>query len=205
MTDLTNLPADTTAEDFFYEILPEVLSEVDLPDGLGSERMQFNVLGEGGVEVNIGIEDGEVSLEEGQADAPPIAVSVSEDDFLSLVCGDLRDKIKEVQPNAKIGPRQLRRSFMPDSIVQQLKALSGDIQLRIADPETGTEIVITNTIGGGTPNLASPSCVVKVNVPTLLDIASGRENPQQLFMQGRIMIDGDMGIVMQMMGIMQSR
>ena len=203
MTDLTNLPAEITPEEFFTEALPEVLGEVDLPDGLGTERMQFNVVGDDGIEINIGIdEDGDLSLEYGQADSPPIAVTVTEEDFLSAIAGDLRDAIKDaVGDKMEIGPRQLRHTFMPDSVVQQIKALDGDVQIRIQDSDTGEDTVITVTLGGGTPNVDSPACTVKLGLSTLLDVAKGAK-AEQLFMQGQIQIEGDMGIVLALMGIM---
>lgn len=205
MTDLTALPADITPEDFFMEVLPDVLCEVDIPDGLGSERMQFNVVGEDGVEIHIGIdEEGDLTLEEGQADAPPIAVTVSTEDFQSIIAGDLRDRIKAETGKVVIGPRQLKHAFLPDSKVQQIKALSGDLQLRIIDDKTGEEIAITTTLGGAAPNVDSPACTVSLDVPTLLEATKNPRGAQQLFFAGRIRVDGDMGIVLGLMGLLSA-
>lgn len=200
MTDLTDLSPDITPEEFFFEVLPEVLGEVDIPDGLGQERMQFNVHGDEGAEVSIGIdEDGDLTLEPGQCDAPPLAVSTSVDDFRALLAGDLRDRIMEETGGVTIGPKHLRHAFLPDSKVQRIKALSGDIQIRIVDKDAGNTYVVTTTLGGGAPQLESPACTITLDVPTLLDAATGKEQPQQLFFQGRMRIDGDMGIVMGLM------
>ncbi len=206
MSDLTNLPADITAEDFFYEHLAEELAEVELPDGLGADRMQFNVTGDEGIELHIGIdEDGDLTIEEGQADAPPIAVTTSWDHFYSMIAGELRDRIREVTGGFELTPRHLRRTFLPEAKVQQIKGLSGDIQVKIHDADTGEDTVVTATLGGGAPNLDSPSCSVGLDVPTLLEIASGRQNPQQLFMAGQVRIDGDMGVVLGLVGILSAR
>jgi putative sterol carrier protein len=207
MTDLTNLPEDITPEDFFMDALPEVLCEVELPDGLGEERMQFNVIGEGGVEISIGLDDeADLTIEEGQCVSPPMAVTVGRDDFQSLIAGELRDKIKDATGGkVRIGPRELRHAFMPDVMTQKIKALSGDIQLRIEDTDTGDAVVATVTLGGKTPDTANPTATVSIDIPTLLEVASGKQNPQALFMQGRLRIDGDMAIIMSLMTVLQTR
>jgi hypothetical protein len=197
MVDLTNLPSDITPEDFFMDVLFDVLGEVDLPDGMGQERLQFHVTGTDGIDVHIGLdEEDDLTIEEGAAASPPIAITISDADFTNLMAGNLRDRIKAETGGAAIGPRQLRKAFLPDATVQRVKGLSGDIQIRIADPDTDDTIVVTTTLGGGSPSVDSPTCTVSLDVPTVLDIASGRQQPQQLFFQGRVRIDGDMSVVM---------
>jgi putative sterol carrier protein len=214
MTDLTNLPFDITPEHFFDEVLPDVLGEVEYPDGLGQERMQFNIVGDEGIERHIGFaneidEDGDevecLTIEDGQAAAPPIAITASVDDFRAIVAGDLRDRIKDEVGEVPLGPRQLRHAFMPDAKVQQVKNLSGDLQVQIVDDDAGATYTVTQTIGGGKPNTETPSCKVILDVPTLLEIASGRQQAQQLFMMGKVRIEGDMSLVLQLMTIMTAK
>ncbi len=201
MVDLTKLPDGITPEQFFTETLPEVLGEVDLPDGLGADRMQFNITGSDGAEYNIGVDPEEgLTIEEGQAASPPIAVTATVADFQSLLAGDLRDRVLEATGGALIGPKQLRRAFMPDAKVQKVKLIKGDIQLRLEDG--GAVTAVTLTFGGGKPNVASPTCKVSLGLPVVLELAQRKSNAQQMFMQGRIRIEGDMSIVMQLMTVM---
>ena len=200
MADLTNLSRDVTPNEFFTEILPEVLGEVELPSGLGTERMQFHVTGDDGISLHIGVDgDGDLTIEEGGATAPPIAVTVSTSDFRSLIAGDLRDKVKAVTGSVMIGPRQLRKAFLPDAKVQRVKALKGDLQIRIVDKEDAMTYVITTTLGGGKPNADKPACTVTLDVATLLDVVTAKQQAQQLFFQGKIRVDGDMGIMLGLM------
>ena len=202
MTDITSLPLDTTPEDFFMEVLPEVLGEVDLPDGLGTERLQFHISGDEGIDIHIGIdEDGDLTLEEGTTDSPPIAISTSDNDFRSVVAGALRDQVKAKTGNVAIGPRQLRKAFMPESKVQRIKALSGNLQFHLIDNDDGVDYRYTVTLGGGTPDVNNPSCTVSLDVPTLMEIAGGQQQMQQLFFQGKVRIDGDMNIIMGLMAV----
>jgi len=205
VTDITNLPSDITPEDFFMEVLPELLGEVDLPDGLGTERLQFHFTGDDGMDIHIGVDDdGDLTLEEGQSDSPPIAISASTSDFRAAIAGSLRDQVKAETGDIAIGPKQLRKAFMPDSKVQRIKALSGDLQFRLKDSQLGDEYAYTLTLGGKAPNASSPTTTVSLDLPTLLEIVSGRQQMQQLFFQGKVRIDGDMNVIMGLMAVVTS-
>jgi putative sterol carrier protein len=41
-------------------------------------------------------------------------------------------------------------------------------------------------------------CIVKIAMPDFLDIASGKRNPKMAFMMGKLKIEGDIGIAMQL-------
>ena len=123
---------------------------------------------------------------------------------MEMIGGRLRDRIKAETGEVQIHPKLLRRLFLPDRIVQNIKALSGNIQTRITDDDDDASYRVTVTVGGGEPNLANPECTVTIDVPTILDIASGREQAQQLFFQGRIKVDGDLGVVMGLMGTLSA-
>lgn len=208
MADLTNLSRDVTPTEFFTEILPEVLGDVvgderfqnEILPTLGTERLQFHVTGNDGIDIHLGVDaDKELTLEEGDAEAPPIAVTVSVSDFRSIIAGDLRDKVKAVTGSVMIGPRQLRKAFLPDAKVQRVKALRGDLQMRIVDKEDAATYVVTTTLGGASPNVDKPACTVTLDVPTLLDVVTGKQQAQQLFFQGKIRVDGDMGVMLGLM------
>ena len=208
MTDILNLPVDMTAEQFFDDLLYDILGEVDIPDGLGHERMQFNITGDEGGSYHIGMEfdeeedDDVLTIEEGQTAAPPVAVTVDIDDFRGMLAGDLKDRFVDELGEAFLNPKLLKHAFLPDSVVQKVKSLSGNLQVRIEDKESGDQYVVTGTLGGGAPNVDSPTCTVLIDVKTMLDVARRKADPQQLFMQGRIRIDGDMAIVLQLMGLL---
>lgn len=41
-------------------------------------------------------------------------------------------------------------------------------------------------------------CTVRVSMADFLDIASGKQNPQMAFMMGKLKVDGDMSVAMQL-------
>ena len=208
MVDLSNLPRDITPEQFFDEILPEILGEIQeagLPAGTGSERLQFHVTGDGACAVHIGLDaEKNFEIEYGTAAAPPIAVTTGANDLRSILAGDLRDKIKAATGGVAIGPKQLRKSVMPDSKLQRIKALRGDIKMQIEDKEEGITYAYTLTLGGGTPNTTTPMCTVSLDVATLLEIVSGKQQAQQLFFAGKLKVLGDMTILMGLMAAMSA-
>ena len=187
------------------EILPDALAEVDLPDGLGTERLQFHISGEDSIDIHIGIDgDGDLTLEEGVTDSPPIAISTSDTDFRAIIAGSLRDQVKAKTGRVAVGPRQLRKAFLPADKVQRIKVLSGNLQFHLVDNDEGAEYRYTLTLGGGTPDVNNPSCTVSLDVPTLMEIAGGQQQIQQLFFQGKVRIDGDMNVIMGLMAVVTS-
>jgi putative sterol carrier protein len=45
---------------------------------------------------------------------------------------------------------------------------------------------------------SSADCTVKVSMLDFLEIASGKQNPQMAFMMGKLKVEGDMSIAMQL-------
>lgn len=41
-------------------------------------------------------------------------------------------------------------------------------------------------------------CTVRVSMPDFIDIAQGKQNPQMAFMMGKLKVDGDMSVAMQL-------
>jgi putative sterol carrier protein len=57
--------------------------------------------------------------------------------------------------------------------------------------------------GAAKPNVVdnedtAADCTVKVSMADFLEIASGKQNPQMAFMMGKLKVEGDMSIAMQL-------
>ena len=49
---------------------------------------------------------------------------------------------------------------------------------------------------------APTDCTVKVSMADFMDMASGKQNPQMAFMMGKLKVDGDMSVAMQLGSIL---
>ncbi len=49
---------------------------------------------------------------------------------------------------------------------------------------------------------APTDCTVKVSMSDFMDMASGKQNPQMAFMMGKLKVDGDMSVAMQLGSIL---
>ncbi len=65
----------------------------------------------------------------------------------------------------------------------------GDGVVRIDD--TATPAVVDNQ------NVPT-DCTVKVSMADFMDMASGKQNPQMAFMMGKLKVDGDMSVALQL-------
>ncbi|MBV8971626.1 MAG: SCP2 sterol-binding domain-containing protein [Sphingomonadaceae bacterium] len=65
----------------------------------------------------------------------------------------------------------------------------GDGIVRIDD--TVSPAVVDNTD-------ASTDCTVRVSMADFMDMASGKQNPQMAFMMGKLKVDGDMSVALQL-------
>ena len=45
-------------------------------------------------------------------------------------------------------------------------------------------------------------CTVKVSMADFIDMASGKQNPQMMFMMGKLKVDGDMSVALQLGSIL---
>lgn len=52
--------------------------------------------------------------------------------------------------------------------------------------------VVDNSAGAGA------DCRVKISITDFLDIAAGRQNPQTAYMTGKVRVEGDLGLAMQL-------
>ena len=199
MSALLNLPTTITPSEFFEEVLLGELAAVEVPSDTSREPAQFNVLGAG--VWSIGVDDEGVFVDSQAATQPPIQVSMSENDWRAVVVGPFKERLAKSGAASLFHPKMMKHLFLSDSKVSMLKQFPGDLQMRIEDRDEATTYSFTLTLGGGAPKVESPTTTLTFQMTDVEDMLAGRSNAQQLFMQGKLRIDGDMNMVMGLMSV----
>jgi putative sterol carrier protein len=81
-------------------------------------------------------------------------------------------------------------------------AANGGIAGKIVKFDFGGEGVV-RIDGAASPAVvdnadSAADCTVKVSMADFMDIAAGKQNPQMAFMMGKLKVDGDMSIALQL-------
>lgn len=87
--------------------------------------------------------------------------------------------------------------FVTKSRMERLGPVQGCIGFKITEMEDGGEWGIKVKIGAG-PVPEEPNTSISIKYPDYEELAAGRLPPQAAFMSGKIQIQGDMGIAMQL-------
>jgi len=191
MADQPALPEDITPEQFFEQMLPMGFAAQAQQGGDGAPReatMQYHVTGDGGGDWTLVISGGKMISTKGSKDAQ-VTFTVSVDDWRDAVLGRDGATLGLILPQPRPG--------RPDNSARAL-SLKGTMALELAregkDPFK-VEMCFNNA--------ATPKTVLKMKLTDYADMQSGKLNGQEAFMTGRIKVEGDMGLLMQIATMMQ--
>lgn len=197
MTDLTNLPASTTPAEFIQHV-QDALKEYPAPADASPDKAQFTLSGDGGGQWYMGFVDGQLQVDEGTTEAPPVAISLSVDAWRSFMLGPVRDAVKAEVETTAFDPALIADLYKNADKVEALKAIEGNLQL-VVNAEDGDH-KLTITTGGVAADVENPTAKVSVALADFVAMVSGKENPQQAFFMGKLQVDGDLNLLMQMAG-----
>lgn len=203
MIDLLDLPRTVVPAEFF-PLVADVLSEIETPEAASQDRAVVRLEGAGGGAWNLGFSEGRAVVLEGDLEAPSVRVSLSVSDWREIVAGRVRDVVAPDVAATWLDPRTLIRIYRDASIIDSVRALSGDIRMTLHDKDEDEDYRITVTLGGVDPRPDDPTTTVDMRLEALARIARGDESPQQAFFAGRIRIDGDMNLAMGLMALVMA-
>ncbi|PIE20403.1 MAG: hypothetical protein CSA66_00530 [Proteobacteria bacterium] len=204
MADITNLPADISPAAFFT-LVEQALASEPAPAGASPDKLQIYLEGDDGGAWTLGFVDGALKVVSEDVGGTPLQVSLTVDDWRALVAGSVRDAIAaKVDKHIGFDPETVAQLYQVTYKTEQIKALSGDLQIVIEDKGNGNDHKLTLTFGGGEPKPAAPTTTVSVDLDDFIDMANGEVQPQAAFFMGKIRLDGDMNLAMSLMALAQA-
>jgi putative sterol carrier protein len=193
MTDVPESP-----KEFFSQYLPSKFES--LKAGLAGKSsngsMVFRVQGAG--EWTMRLNNGELEVSEGMQDDVIIQVTCNPEDFKPIF----------VQGAAMQGDVELK----PEQQVMAFKALTVDAErVKLVKNIVGTVSFVVDaggathklaiTPGNAAPKLDAPDCKLECKMNDFMDMQTGKQNPMQLAMAGKIKIVGNAQIPMALSGV----
>ena len=182
-----------TPKEFFTEYVPARFESVKegLAGKSSSGSMVFRVSGVG--EWSLRLKDGELIVKDGAEDDVIIQVTVSEEDFKPIIVqGAVMQEGETIRPEQQVMAfKALTADSERAKLVQQI---NGTVAFVIDDDGKRHQLAITP--GKGTPKLDAPDCKLECKMSDFIDMQTGKQNPMQLAMGGKIRIVGNAQIPM---------
>ena len=173
-----------TPTEFFEQLLPSGFAAQAAEGGNppGDFNIQFRLTGDGGGDWHAAIANGAMQVRPGSADAN-LTVTLSVADWRDAVLGRNGANLAIILPQNRPG--------RPDNSARA-KALKGIMALELSRPEIEpfrVEMCFNNA--------GAPKTTLRMTMADYLSMQEQPQNGQMLFMQGRIKVEGDMALLMQ--------
>ena len=180
-------PSDITPADFFENWLPGQYQTVraGLAQAPPDAVIGVALSGEGGGDWTLTLASGDLSVAASASDAAQIAIKQSVPDW-RLVTTQAASEGADPAAMASID------KLLAHPALGQLLTVRGSIGLRILGLQ-GRDFAVDITFGG----IAEPACVISVDADTIEQIRSGALPAPQAFFSGKLTMDGDPSLAMQ--------
>ncbi len=193
MTDVPETPRE-----FFTSFIPSQFETVK--QGLGAKTssgsMVFRVEGVG--EWSLRLENGELVVKDGMEEDVIIQVTASQADFKPIFV-----QSAVMQQGEVMRPEQQVMAFKALTIDNEranlVRGINGTVAFVIDDQ--GKQLKLAITPGKGTPKLDAPDCRLECKMSDFIDMQTGKQNPMQLAMSGKIRIVGNAQVPMALSGV----
>jgi hypothetical protein len=200
-------PSPVSPAEFIENFLPKAFAEADLPDGVMSFEGKLGVKleGEGGGEWTFQVDGGALQVVREPRDEAAFTFSQSVEDWSGALWGGRGGAIGKqagalFRPSdlARAEPGSLRAAPTPAALAQ-LRDLDGLMRMVVTGGDGGDWSVDFKLGPGPIPEQATVA--IRITAEDAAAMETGDLNPLEAFMAGRIQVDGDMTLMMQMQAI----
>jgi hypothetical protein len=203
---MPDFPSDPQAPaSFMAEWLPRAFEEAGAPPGSEGISVELGVKleGEGGGEWIFAIADGTLTIREGAREEAAFTYVQSVEDWHGALWGGRGGAIGEgaarlFKPGSQLpagAVGQMGGAPAPAALVEMAK-LDGVIAMVVTGAEGGDWKVAFRLGPGPIPEEAT--CSIAITVEDAEALASGELDPMQAFMGGKMVVTGDMTLMLQM-------
>jgi hypothetical protein len=192
-------PTDITPARFFEEWLPsQVENSRDLMETFAgglSFVVSVRVTGERGGEWTVRLADRRPEFASGLDPQAVVTFIVSEENFIQSITGQLDDLRPPARDMATIDTSPAAIQQRARQVLAALKDIRGSLRAELDDPNRALGVTIK--FGGEMKD--SPDCTIKIKMDHVRAMASGELDPQAAFMTGKVKIEGDSSLLMQLL------
>ena len=185
MAEQPQVSESVSPAQFFEELLPmgfAAQAQQGESGAPGEFILQYHLIGEGGGDWGLTISGGTMTARKGSGEAN-LTVTTSVDDWRDAVLA------RDGATLALILPQ--RRAGRPDNSAQ-VKALKGVMGLELArDGKDPFKVEMAFN------NATAPKTVIKMKLADYVAMQEGKLNGQEAFMTGKLRVEGDMALLMQ--------
>jgi hypothetical protein len=194
-------PVDITPARFFEEWLPsQVENSRELLQTFAGDLsfvISVKVTGERGGEWTVRLADRKTEFASGLDPEAVVTFIVSEENFIQSVTGQLDDLMPRARDTAATGTSPSAVQLRAQKVLAALKEIRGSLRAELDDPNR--PLGVTIKFGGGMKD--SPDCTIKIKMDHVRAVATGELDPQVAFMTGKIKIEGDSNLLMQLLAV----
>ena len=188
---MSDVPASPEA--FFTTYLPERLKATALPQVSSVGSVVFSVPGSGAYSFRV--VSGTLSVESAARTDAIVTVTIPEQSFEILVVrGVALLDGQEVDPQRQL--LAFRALALDAERANLIRSVKGTVAFVVVDGAQTHRAYVTP--GTSSVNTAAPECEVACDASVFWDLQSGKQNPFELLMAGKIRISGDAQIPMAM-------
>jgi len=184
--------------EFFTQYIPQQFEamKAGLAGKSSSGCMTFRVL-DGG-EWSLRLKDGELSVTQNMDDDVIIQITVSQQDFDPIfVQGAIQQEGEPIKPEAQV--MAFKALTIDSERAKLVRDVVGSVAFVVADGDDFHKLIITP--GTATPKLEDADCRLECTMNDFMDMQTGKQQPLQLAMSGRIRIVGNAQIPMALSGV----